>query len=84
MGFVCSACRSCDLFSIFYSTWGFFFFKCRDHFPSLMSLGAAVVPCRGSACPMAPFRAPSARGVVCVVGGSEIWELKEVKFVFGS
>lgn len=43
----------------------FFFFKCRDHLPSLMSLGAAVVPCRGSACLMAPFRAPSARGVVC-------------------
>lgn len=24
------------------------------------------------------------QGVLCVVGGSEIWELKEVKFVFGS
>lgn len=24
------------------------------------------------------------RGVLCVVGGSESWELKEVKFVFGS
>lgn len=24
------------------------------------------------------------RGLLCVVGGSEIWELKEVKFVFGS
>lgn len=43
------------------------FFNAGTIFPTLMSLGAAVVFCRDSACPLAlrGFGALSARGIVC-------------------
>lgn len=67
----------------------FVFFIVPRDFIFFLNAGTISCPC----CPWELQRFPAGaqlllelhlRGVLCVVGGAEIWELKEVKFVFGS